>query len=70
MRGGAVLFGLLGSSHACLFDALSQKEAACGIIRFYSAHRAAGVERSHEFLRSLAVICLFMAVRSFFRRRG
>ena len=64
------LFGLLRSVYACLFDASRQKETACGILRFYSAHRAAGVERSHGILRSSAVAGLLVAVRFFVRRRG
>ena len=66
----AVLFRLLCLSHACLFDAFRQKETACDVLRFYSAHRAAGVERSHGVLRSLAAAGSLVAARFFVRRRG
>ena len=56
---GVVSVPAFGLDHACLFDAFRQKEAACGNFRFYSAHRAAGVERSHGVLRSLAAAGLF-----------
>ena len=39
----AVLFRLLRLSHACLFDAFRQKEAACGMLRSYSAQGLAVV---------------------------
>ena len=53
-----------------LFDAFRQKEAACGILRFYSAHRVAGVERSQEFLRSSVTVHSLERVRFLHRRRG
>ena len=59
----AFLFRLLGLAHACLFDASRQKESACGIFRSFSAHRAAGVERSQEFLRSSVAVRSLERVR-------
>ena len=53
-----------------VFLSCRQKESACGSFRFYSAHRAAGVVRSHVLLWSSAAVGSLERVRFLFRRRG